>query len=520
MKQIANIAVIAGIVCLAACGIIWIVTGEFGVTPPVLLILGAGLTAFWLTSNWTSIRGGFHARSFGYGANAIIMSVLFIAIVVVIQLISYSNNKRWDLTETGRHSFSPQTVKVLESLTSPVHVIAFYDDRHRGPMEEHLRVYDYHGGKMFSYEFMDLNKDVQRAKELKVEQANTVVVQCGDKKEHVVLPEENKLTNAIIKVTRLEDKVIYWITGHGEKNISESGIPQKAATSAKESLEKEVYVVNELSLVREAAGVPSDCTALVLAGPETDLFPNEIASIRDYLDRGGAMLAMLDPETCPSMTALLAEFGVEIGEDYIIDPSPLSQMMGGDYLMPLVTSYSQQHEITAQLSSGNYATIWPRVRSVRMKKSLPEGVSGEWIMQAGQDSWGETNIPFLKQRNVARFDQGSDIPGPVALAVAATKDVTVPDTEKDETRYVVIGDSDFIANSNMRPGGKDIFLNSIGWLAQQDDLISIRPKEKEHQILTLTRAQSRLFFLIPAVAVPSGVLLLWLGMFIQRRKYR
>ena len=78
MKRISIIAVLAGIVCLAACGIVWTVTGAFDVAPLVLLVVGAGLIAFWLTSNWNAVCGGFRARSVGYGVNTIVMSVLFI----------------------------------------------------------------------------------------------------------------------------------------------------------------------------------------------------------------------------------------------------------------------------------------------------------------------------------------------------------------------------------------------------------------------------------------------------------
>ncbi len=517
MKWIANLAVVAGIICLVACGAIWIVTGKLGLVPVILLVAGAGLVAFSVTSNWQAIRQGMRLRNVAYGANAIVMSILFIAIVVVIQLISISNNKRWDLTSTGRYSLSPQSVKLLQSLKRPVKVIAFYDDRHKAAFEEHLRVYDYYGGKNFSYEFVDINKDVMRAKELKVERENTAIVQCGDKTEHVVLPDENDLTNAIIKVTRLEDKVIYWVTGHGEKSISESNPRQKAATYAKESLEKEVYVVKDLNLAREAAGVPSDCSVLVVAGPETDLFPNEVESIRDYMDRGGAMLAMIDPEKCPSLVNLLADYGVEVGNDYVIDPSPLSKMLGGDYLTPLVQNYSRTHDITKQMRIN---IAMPIVRSVRMNSKLPDGVHGDWIMQAGYDSWGETNIPFLKQQNYARFDQGIDMKGPVSLAVAATKDVKLPNTDKPEARYVVIGDSDFMSDANMNQGGKDLFLNSIGWLSQQNDLISIRPKETKNQALYLSQAQGRVLTVVPLIVVPSLALLFGLGVFILRRKYR
>jgi len=521
MKSLTALAALAGLVCLILSGVTWNIFGRFGIGPLILLVLGVSLVAFSVAYNWDALRSGFRARTWAYGTNVVIMSVLFVGILVVIQLTILSTpwlNKRWDLTEAGRYSLAPQSVKVLESLDRPVEALVFYDDRYKPAFEEHLRMYKYHGGKMFSYEFFDLDKKPLLAQKHNIDRYNTVIVQCGDKKEHLNLPDENALTNAIIKVTRLDDKVVYFTTGHGEKSITESTPPTQAVTVAKEALEKEVYTVTELELARETAGVPSDCAVLVVAGPQSDLYPNELDSIRDYLNRGGAGLFMLDPERCPTLVALLAEFGVVLGNDYVVDNNPVSQILGGDLLMPLVSSYSRTSEITKQM---RVSIMLPLTRSVRMDSSLPEGVSGEWIMQAGPNSWGETNIPFLKEpRGRAGYDQGSDLRGPVSLAVAASKDVAVPGTGKGEARYVVIGDSDFMGNANLSEGSRDLFLNAIGWLSQQEDLISIRPRDKQKQVLVLSRAQARVLTWVPLAGIPGVVLLFGIAVYGYRRKYR
>ena len=520
MKPLATIAALAGLVCLILGGVTWNILGKFGVGPLILLVLGIGLAAFSVAYSWDELRSGFRARTWAYGTNVVIMSVLFTGILVVIHIVIMSTpvlNKRWDLTSGGRHSLASQSVKVLESLDRPVKALVFYDERYKPAFEEELRNYDYHGGKMFSYEFFDLDKKPLLAEEYKIDRYNTVIVQCDEKREHLTLPDESALTNAIIKVTRLDDKIVYFTTGHGEKSITESTPPTQSATAAKDAIEKEVYTVTPLDLAREAAGVPSDCTVLVVAGPQADFYPNELDAIRGYLNRGGAAIFMLDPERCPTLATLLAEFGVLVGDDYVIDNNPVSQILGGNLLMPLVSSYSRTSEITKQMRVN---IMLPLTRSVRMDSSLPDGVSGEWIMRAGADSWAETNIPFLKERESARFDHGVDVRGPVSLAVAASKDVTVPGTEKSEARYVVIGDSDFMGNANLSEGSRDLFLNAIGWLSQQEDLISIRPTDKKQQVLMLSRAQGRVLTWVPLAGIPGAVLLFGIAVYSYRRKYR
>jgi len=519
MKPLATLVALAGLVCLILSGVTWNIFGKFGIGPLILLVLGVALVAFSVAYNWAALRSGFRARTWAYGTNAVIMSVLFTGILVVIYLVIISTpvlNKRWDLTSGGRHSLASQSVKVLESLDRPVKALVFYDERYKPAFDEELRKYDYHGGKMFSYEFFDLDKKPLLAEEYKIDRYNTVIVQSGEKREHLNLPDESALTNAIIKVTRLDDKVVYFTTGHDEKSTTESTPPTQSATATREALEKEVYTVKELELARETAGVPSDCTVLVVAGPQADFYPNELDSIRDYLNTGGAGLFMLDPERCPTLAALLAEFGVLVGNDYVVDTNPVSQILGGDYLMPLVSSYSQTSEITKLMRVN---IMLPLARSAMMATSLPDGVGGEWIMQAGPKSWGETNIAFLREGR-AGYDQGSDLRGPVSMAVAATKDVAVPGTEKGEARYVVIGDSDFMADSNLSEGSRDLFLNAIGWLAQQEDLISIRPRDKKQQVMILSRAQARMLTWVPLAGIPGAVLLLGIAVYGYRRKYR
>lgn len=239
------------------------------------------------------------------------------------------------------------------------------------------------------------------------------------------------------------------------------------------------------------------------------------------------MLAMIDPETAPGLVSFLDRYGVVVKNDYVLDPNPMSQFIGGNYLMPLVMSYSTRHEITKDF---NLACLVPIARSVQVKSPLPDNIKGEWLARAGHQSWGETNFALLKQANKARFDRGSDTAGPVTLAAAMTVDVAAEGSElqpldqeeakRPEARLVVIGDSDMGSDQYLRPENKNFLLNAISWLVEEEDLISIRPKGRKHAPVIFSDRDRKVLFFRSVIVIPGSVVAAGGLVFLRRRRYR
>ena len=529
MKEISRTAGIVGAAALVTGGILYMIQTRFSPWIIAFLAAGGALVILFFALNFGMVLAAMGKRTTLYGLNLAVAILVVLAILVLIQLIFTYNktlNHRFDLTEAKVYSLSEQSIKILQSLQKDVTVAAFYQEpQDKVQMEDLLQLYDRYSPR-FTYELLDMDRSPHRAELLGVTSYNTAVVQCGDKKEELSFgsPEEEDLTNALIKVTREAQKVIYFTSGHGEKSITADAQPGASASTLKTAVEKEAYEVEETLIARERGGIPSECSALVVAGPKTDFYPYEIEQIDRYLQEGGRALFMLDPEAAPSLASFLDKYGVIVGNDYVLDPNPLSQFLGGNYLSPLITDYSRTHDITAEF---NFACLMSLVRSTRVKDDLESGITGEWIARTSDESWGETNLALLKNANQARYDGTSDLRGPVPVAVAMTIDLDAQEkaegpeeAEKREARLVVIGDSDMAGDRFLRPENKNFLLNAISWLVEEEDLISILPKHRKSSPLLLSNPEQRVLLVVPLFILPGSVVLAGGLVYWNRRKYR
>jgi ABC-type uncharacterized transport system involved in gliding motility auxiliary subunit len=215
----------------------------------------------------------------------------------------------------------------------------------------------------------------------------------------------------------------------------------------------------------------------------------------------------------------------------VIETNALGRLFGGDYHMPAVTAY-EPHAITKDFVG--IMTIFPVVRSVSVSPKLPAGVSAQALMFTSPHplSWAETDLKAFHEGR-STFDEGSDRKGPISIAAVATVPVTkqagganVPASEEEKrpvasrsARLVVFGDSEF-ANNNFftLQGNGDLFLNTVSWLAEEEDLIAIRPREGGGSgPVVLTAAQQPVIFWLPVVGLPLVVFAAGAVVFTRRR---
>ncbi len=459
------------------------------------------------------------AKRLRLGANTFIYSIVVLSILVFIQLIAYRHTRRFDLTANKIHSLSPQSIKVLKNIRKDVTIKAFMrEGREKEKLAELLDLYAYHSKKIHP-EIIDPDRHPGEAKQYNVTNYGTLVFLCGDKREKILQSTEEAITNAIVKVTQKNKKIIYFLTGDGEKDINNSG--KNGYSQAKKALEDKNYEVKTILLSRSKE-VPKNAAVLIIADPQAELLQHELTAIRSYLKRGGHLLVMINPYTAVGLVNLLKDYGLIIGNDMIVDK--LSRVLGGGYLMPVVIKYGD-HPITRNF---NMMTFYPTARSVQVMKGKKAETDFKLTILAktSKESWAETNRKMLESGK-AQFDKGRDLPGPVPLAAVCevtpegmTK-LTGKSREKRRPKIVVVGDPDFVTNSYFGLSGNGIFFtNIVNWLAEEGILIAIPPKNTENQPLTLTRNQGLFSFWVNVVGIPLVIIIIGVVVFIRRRVMR
>jgi ABC-type uncharacterized transport system involved in gliding motility auxiliary subunit len=321
------------------------------------------------------------------------------------------------------------------------------------------------------------------------------------------------LTNAIIKLTRDKKKKIYFTTNHGEKTIDSE--ERLGMSAAQKSIKDKNYEIGTISLI-DTAGVPEDCSVLVVAGATTPFLSPEIEKVKKYLDAGGAGLLLLEPEPAPSFSDLLKDYGIQPNNDFVLDFSGIGQLFGAGPDMPVVTGYTK-HAITEKF--GNFMTAYPNTRSLTLLGEKPAGVTTDAFANTSGNSWGESNMDELRSGRV-QANVPPDRRGPLPVAVAATKTATANGSGNGagNTRLVVFGDSDFAANYlfGFQKNG-DLFMNVISWLAEEEDLIAIPPKNPEDRRISLTASGSKMIMLVSLFLLPLAAFGTAIAVYVKRR---
>jgi ABC-type uncharacterized transport system involved in gliding motility auxiliary subunit len=497
-----------------------------------LAMAGLACVLIYTASQWREIRASFQRRQTRYGALAGVSVVVVLLILVAANYLSSRRNKRWDLTENQVNSLSEQTEKVLSGLDAPMKFTLFDQnvnfDRHR----ERLSQYDYASDQV-SIEYVDGDRDPARAKQHEIQSYPTLVVEYKGKTEKVTTIGEREITGAVIRAVTGEQRKLYFVQGHGEKDPAGNDGSGYAGLAG---LLKGDNIVVEPLVLTQHKDVPQDATVVAVVGPTADFLDMEIEALRRYLDRGGRLLLMLDPaigdrdQPLTKLVGLAKEWGVDVGSDVVLDLSGRSTSATFAVAAPPYPS----HPITTGF---RVSTVFPLVRSVTPAANPPTGKTIDRLIETAPAAWAETDVKQLRAGAEPTLNtEAGDKQGPVAMAVTVTTpapesadadkaDANKADAAKNEppkppqTRIAVIGDSDFGSNAYAgNVGNADFFMNTVNWLTAQENLIAIRPREPGDSRLTITPQQMNMVWWFSVLLMPAAIVLAGIYAWTRRRK--
>ena len=500
LEELARFIGTTGIAMLVAGYLRYSIQGELLTFSKVVLAAGALCLLASIVIGFSAILRFFSKRSSQLGTNTTILSVVVIAILVIVNFVGFRHHKRFDLTTEKLYTLSDQTRQVVGGLQKDVTIVRF-DKSPNAALDDQMAEYT-SLSRHLKFQNIDPQQKPEVAQQYGATRMGDVILASGPRKEHLETgaTSEEDITGAIIKVTQDKVKTVCFVTGHGEKSLTDDG--ENGYSHLDAGLKKENYLTKTLNLVSEN-GVASDCSVVVIAGPTQQFFPQEAEMLDKYLAGTGKGLILVDPQTDPKLGEIFQAWNTNVGDNVVIDASGMGRLLGAGPAIPLVTTFGQS-PITRNFT--NVMVFFPLARTV---STADKSKTDPQIVELLKTSPQSFTVPNLKQgQNELTFNPKTA--GPLSLGVAASHKA-----EGGEARLVVIGNSTFAANPyvGLQKNG-DLFYNTIDWLAQDENLISIRPKSQTNRRVTLTEGQASalrwldLFFL-PGIVIFSGVYIWW-----------
>ncbi len=428
--------------------------------------------------------------------------LLFLAVIGLLLAVSRQYHMQFDWTQSGRNSLSPASVALLQKLPKPIEVTAFATDNRelRKHITELVARYQHHDRNM-TLTFVNPDTDPARARNAGIQFDGELLIKYGDETQTVEQVNEESITNALARVGRGGEHWVVFLSGHGERSPDRQANFDLSTWAAQ--MDKRGLKSRSLTLA-DTGQIPQNTSVLVIASPRVRFLPGEVKQVENYVNNGGSLLWLSDPGPLEGLRPLAEMLGIEFQPGTIVDP--VSQLLTGGQSATyvVVTKYGQQPVVRGF----NLMTLFPEAGGISFNP--PKDWHAQVILDTAPSAWSA--IGTLGK--VTHFRKGTDIAGPLNLAVAMTRD-----HGEREQRIAVIGDGNFLSNTFIGNGGNlDLGMNLINWLSSDDAYINVPARIASDLRLNLSRtaevAISLGFLLVlPLILITSGVMI-WL----RRRK--
>lgn len=425
--------------------------------------------------------------------------LLVLALLATIAWLGEQYNIEFDWTANQRNSLTQESAALLQTLEEPLQIVAYVseDPVLRGALENLVGRYQREKADV-TLQFINPDLAPEQARAAGVRFDGTLVVHYQGRREQVSNVNEAGLSQAIARLSQAHDSWIVFMTGHGERAIDGRANFDLGLLGAE--LAQQGFKVQSLNLA--TMPLPDNTQVLVVAGPRTEWLPTEIEAVRKFLEGGGNLLWLADPEGMAPLPILGEMLGVEVRSGLVIDAT--TQLMGvADPTVAIVAEYPAIEPV----AGFNLVTLYPRAAALGHSES-------DWdvkpILMTTNNSWRETGS---LQGSVQPDPE--DEKGPLTIGYALERDTGDESTQ----RALVIGDGDFASNAFIaNQGNMDLATNLFKWLAQRDTLLNINIKQAPDSTLNLGRVAQIVIGFGFLLMVPLMLLAIGVLVFVRRRR--
>jgi hypothetical protein len=430
--------------------------------------------------------------------NDLLFYLLALTLALLLAWLSGRYGTHWDWTRHGSNSLNPVSIGILQRAPDPLAVVAYAPQN--PDLRERIRrfVARYQQIKpQISLEFVDPLRNPEQARRLGISLSGEILLRYGEREERLQQLDEERFSNAVLRLIRSRERWIAGLGGHGERDLLGSANFDLGDFGL--ALRQQGYQVVGLDLA--TAPVPPDNTALlVIASPVRPFLDGELERLRDYLDQGGNLLLLSDPQQ-PVAAALIKQFcGIEQLPGTIVDAN-VRELGIDNPAVALVPAYPE-HPATRDFK---LMSLFPQAAAF----SAPE--QSAWritpLLQTLARSWNETG-PLSGE--ITRDPLAGEEAGPLTIGYALSRE-----HERGEQRLAVIGDGDFLANSFLdNAGNRDLGLSLVRWLTGDERMIGIPTPPADDRELHLSKPAIAVIslgslILAPLTLLAVGLLLAW-----------
>jgi ABC-type uncharacterized transport system involved in gliding motility auxiliary subunit len=472
-----------------------------------------------------NIRDIFNENKFKKGSLATLILGLFLAILIIINLVVGKLDYSKDLTSSKIFTLSDQSYKILNNLKQNVTIYGFYPSNEEDPtVKTMLDQYAAHSSHI-KILYRDPTKYPQLVQ--KFSTANTkidmgyVVVESNSKFKVLdpnsfvnndysnpsnptpqSLAIEQNVTSGILYVTSKQSTTVYTLEGQGEDALS---------SQVSNQLSLENYTVSPINLSLKSS-VLKDNSVLLIVSPKTDLSQPEADDIRNYLSNGGKALFLMDltENDLPNFQSVLNIYGVSMQKEITVEGNSSYVSQNPISLLP----DQKIHAILNPLINSNLRVLIPGAQSIQILKNTNNSLTIEPLLTTSNNSWGKID---LKTNTLDK--QSGDLTGPFNIAVAVTDKANNP--KINDTKIVVVANSTFLsaqAISLSNNANLNFFMNSVNWVQGTKNNLSIRPKNIDDYTIQVSALGKLITSTFVLIIIPLIILVIGIIVWIKRRK--